>query len=286
MRSSTENRRDAEKVYVEKRIKRFLPCTMFAVLLMFGLQIPFSTIRDIFKHALEAILQISFASQLMPFSYLGLGGVLWFLSAGIVGGVVALLICGAAKSKYPLISLLISSSLYNVIINQNGSLDIWWIPLFGGAVLGSIVRAVAGTLFGVFVRYLSEEEKKIIFKNWIYHLGRLLLIVLPVVVILCVVYSPHTRYDAFLIIIFGILLIVANNPRHSFKSIITDFIDSLCLSLYIFQVSCIWIINLIIPERNVIGAILSLLLDITVSFLWVKVLSTIDIRKLFMSDTF
>ena len=205
--------------YFKKRIKRFFPCVLVAgfVMLIFSILEMGGGLVNICECLLQYVVQLSFLSQMMPFSYLGMGGILWFLSASIFAGTLAIVIISVTRAKTPIVTLFLGASLYNMIISNNGNTDLWHGTILGGASIGGIPRALAGIMIGISVRYLSDKINHLILRRWVVTAARFVGLILVVLTILLVVYNPHTLYDAFQISIFSILLLMGNYPANIIK---------------------------------------------------------------------
>lgn len=257
--------------FVKNNIGKFFPCVLCMAVLLFALQVVNDhSVRNIEKLIVQGFFQISFTAQMMPFMFLGAGGILWFLSARFFAGLIALLVKVQFKDKAIPIAFVLSVILYNNIIITHGNLDIWHDFAFGNSVFAGCQRALAGVLFGGVISAISQIVNAINFRKWVILAGRILTLITVLSVIVYTIFVSHTRYDSCAIVAFGILLILVNRKENQICSKITDEIDMFCIPMYIFQVCSIMIISHFVKAPCWQGAILTLLIDTALSIIWNK----------------
>lgn len=270
---------DASENYLIGRLKRFFPTVLFAAVVWFILQLfECNGLRDIFRLGLEFFLQISFVSQFSTFMSLGIGGILWFLSASIIMGTIVLMVCKSVGKRSLIVLPLIVSILYNHIYALQGNLDIWNIGVFGACLRASLERATAGILLGVIARYLSKKLCEINFRKGFIYLVRICSLIASVGTVYMVIYYPHTSADFYELFVFALILIVAENFWGVYSSKLTEYIDKLCMPMYIFQVGCIKIV-MTFMKISWGSAFLAVILDLVLSIFWVNVLGKYDVSK-------
>lgn len=275
---------EASEKYLAGRLKRFFPAVLFAAVIMFVLQVvECNGLRDVCKLGLEFLLQISFISQLPTFMSIGLGGILWFLSAGVVVGTIVLMICKSTGKKIIVLLPLIVSVLYNHIYAVQGNLDIWHISVFGACVNASLERAAAGILLGVIARYVSKKVNELEFRKWFIYFSRVCSLIAVSGTVYMVIYHPHTNADFYEVLVFALILILAENFWSGYSCKLTDYMDKLCMPMFIFQVSCIKIVMTFL-EINWGSAVLAVLLDLLLSLVWVFKLQKVKISRIIAKE--
>lgn len=257
--------------YLLNRLERFFPTVLTAGLLMFVVQIiTCEGISDVAKRIIELLLQISFVSQLVPFMSLGAGGIFWFLSASVIAGTLVIFVCQSCGKKIVLILPLIVSILYNYIYSEVNNLNVWWFMFFAGTVRASLVRAVAGIFTGVLSKEIAVIIKQMQLKTWIKPVFRIISIFMVLSTVYITMYHPHSKYDFYMIIAFASIIIIADVFWSEKNNYITDFLDKMCMPMYIFQVFCILILSKFMTP-NWLSAIMLVAMDFIVGLIWLVV---------------
>ena len=276
---------DMASKYLMNRLERFLPAVMTAALLMLIVQIfACEGPGDAVMRIIEFFVQISFISQLVPFMTLGAGGVFWFLSASVIIGTLVVFVCQSCGKKIVMILPFIASMLYNYIYTATGNLNVWWQMFFDGTVRASLVRAAAGILMGVLSKEVALKIKQLQLKVWIRLMLRLISIFMVLSTVYVIMYHPHSKYDFYMIIIFASIIIIADVFWMGESNYITDFLDKMCMPMYIFQVFCILMLSRFMLSDST-SAVLLIVVDFTAGLIWVILSPKLSaIKKLIIID--
>lgn len=271
--------------YLLNRVKRFFPTVLFASTIMFIIQIfDCVSIKNVERFIIEFISQISFGSQLFSFMSLGAGGIFWFLSASIVGGTIIICLCKVLGKKIVFFIPFITAIMYNYIYKTAGNLDVWHTTIFYGILKISLVRAFAGIFIGVFANIICDIIKKVKFKIGVCVVFRLMNIILVMFTIYNIIYSPHTVVDFYEVAIFAMILILSYNFFGLNSNIITNYMDILCMPMYIFQVICILLLSKFMYAGWISGLIL-IMFDVIISSCWLLIFPIIcKLKKLIIVE--
>lgn len=275
---------DVAVSYLRDRVKKFFPCIFVASCLMFFLQISaVGEIRSFGKLIVEFLFQISFLSQVGSYISIGRGGIFWFLSSSvIIGSIIKGL--SVKQGKWVIVlSTMVAFSCYNYFFATNGHMDTWHMTIFSGIVLTSLVRGFAGIAMGIFARAVTDDLRSISFRRWIYHTASIIATILSVVTLFLTEHVPHTKLDFYEIYIFVVILIFGELGFYGKSNRITDYLDSLCMPLYIFQVCCFLFLSSFVTP-SVYSAALVVSIDLILSAIWVKISHKIRVTNIFIND--
>ena len=262
--------------YMKGRIKRFGPCALFASLMMLFLQI-FATngFEEVVELGRAFLGQITFMSQFFSFLSLGRGGILWFLSASVICGTIAVFMCRLMGENFILLAMVIISILTNDLYASNGNLDTWYKVTGGNTVLTSLERAMVGILVGVVARCIARCMEKVKIRKWVRSVEVTILLLLIICSFMVTLFWAHSVIDFYMLWAFAIMLIfIYDLDVQNFK--ITDWFDELCMPMYIFQV-CSFIIVSKIMTKDLFGCLAAIFVDFVFSICWIKFLSKINI---------
>ena len=172
-------------------------------------------------------------------------------------------------------------TLYNHFINTFGSLDVWGQSLLSGAILAGVCRGLAGNMLGCVIRDLFDRLDVIQFNKASLLLSRAVLILgvpgICVTALLKVQAQLIGIRDYCSLIVFCILLCCASYHRNVFHAAWSDYIDKLCLPVYIFQSIAIDIGQSF--KIGLVGYLIALMTDLAVSVLWVEITRQVSSRK-------
>lgn len=270
--------------YILSRLRRFFPGVFFSAVLMLLLQM-FSCSNG--KHLVNLVIaflaQISFVSQLFSFLQLGAGGIFWFLSASVIVGTILVFICTLLGKKFIIIAPFFVAIFYNDIYQSFGNMDVWWQLVLGETVKVSLERAAAGIMLGIVVRYISLYIKQICFRQHILVMLKIVTVILSIIPILFAVITPYSVADFYLVVLFALIMLLADNLFDGIDCEFTNYLDELCMPMYIFQVLSFMIVSKFCSP-NYISALIVLLIDYILSALWVNRLSKVRVRKLLVKE--
>lgn len=270
--------------YIVGRLKRFFPVVFTAAVLMFIIQVVYcGGVKEISRLCVEITMQITFVSQLFAFVSLGKGGIFWFLSASLIGGTLVIFIYSLMGKKFLILAPLMMAIFYNNIYSICGNTDTWYDLALGGTVKSSIERAVAGIILGIISKYISDQLRKLNFRRWVIIFGKIVTMLMVIATICITIYIPHSVIDFYVLFLFALMLIFADNVYSGKNSMITDFMNELCMPMYIYQVFCMLVVEKCTESRYFFG-ILVVVLDLVISVIWIKCLSKIQIKKLLILE--
>ena len=269
------------KNYIENRYRRFFPTVIAAGIIMFILQLQSCITKiDIMKRIYEFVVQASFLSQIFAFLDLGVGGIFWFLSASIFGGALVLFVCKSFGKKAVPLLVVFFSIIYSYLYNLYGNIDVWHQFAFYGSVKLGIIRGMADIALGVIARLISDNyfKDKNIPKAFIWLL-KLVDIAFVIMTLYLVLYHPHSKCDFYEIFIFVAIIIISDNYWKESKNVVINYLDQLCMPLYIFQVSCFLFMSLFVQQHTIVNGIVVVLLDVVISSAWLLVRKLITLRR-------
>lgn len=276
---TTENAYDAAIKYFCSRISRFFPTVLLSASLMLLLQIVGTNgIKNIVILGSQFLWQISFVSQLFSWISLGAGGLLWFLSVSVLVGTIVVLLCACFGKKVVIAAMFGCGYLYSRIYAEAGNLDIWWTEVVKAGINDCMVRALAGIMLGIVAKEVFEFLRKYDYRKWVTLIMRLATFGATAFALFSTVYKPHTDLDFYLVLMFAAIIVFANLSFPCVNNRFTDYLDKLCLPMYAFQVVCIMFVSSFAPVTSV-NSVIILALDVAISAISLKVLSSINIRK-------
>lgn len=240
-------------------------------------------VKEISRLCVEITMQITFVSQLFAFVSLGKGGIFWFLSASLIGGTLVIFICSLMGKKFLILAPLMMAIFYNNIYSICGNTDTWYDLVLGGTVKSSIERAVAGIILGIISKYISYQLRKLNFRRWVIIFGKIVTMLMVIAAICITIYIPHSVIDFYVLFLFALILIFADNVYSGKNCMITDFMNELCMPMYIYQVFCMLVVEKC-TESSYFFGILVVVLDLVISVIWIKCLSKIHIKKLLILE--
>lgn len=270
---------DAAWRYLRNRMRRFFPGVLVSALLMLAVFAPtIIGFRDVVKRAIAFFYQVTFLSQLMPDTMLEYGGILWFLSASLVAGTLFVFLYGLLKDNLYPVCVWVWAPAYHMIFQISGSMDVWR-GSFHGVILAGTVRAAAGVALGMTLRQLSNYLCTQRFRRWVIHLSRACVPVIVACILWLVVELPHTMADLKNLTGFAALLLILTYPENIFHCRLADFLDRLCMPLYLFQVSSICLVNYLVTPRNQWGCMIAYALDLLIGIVWNRYSGKITIKR-------
>lgn len=271
--------------YLRMRLKRFFPCVLYASIITFMFQLLLfpNSIKQLTGLVIEFVAQISFLSQLCDFMTLGIGGLLWFLSASIFCGTVVVYLCREFEKKVLIIMALLATICYNNIFNLYGNMNTWWNVILGGTIRTSLERAFGGIILGLVSRSFADYFNTIRFRRWVIYFGNIFVLLIALCSVCVAIYYPSSKADFYLIFLFAIMIILAHCLYDGKNNLLTDYLDSLCMPMYINQMFCIPFVSFF-GERNLINCVFVIILDFCVSIIWIKVISKVEVKKLFIES--
>lgn len=279
---------DYAESYLINRLRRFFPCVFAAALLMLILEsiINCRDIEIVVKSASAFLWQISFISQFFDFAALEVGGILWFLSASIIIGTLIVWVCKRIGKSFIIIIPFVISLIINYLYTNIGNMDIWGTLLPGVSIRASLIRALMDVLIGVMAKGIYEYVQKIEFKKWVYYFEIIMSLLITVGSVYAVLYKPHGKMDFYLLMAFGLLLIMLSDSMNGVSFAATDLMDKICMPMYIFQVCSILTVNtfIVTEERSWLGLLIVLFIDLGLSIIWIKYFSKINFRNIFVKN--
>ena len=154
--NSIKNPFDEAFLYVQKRICRFFPCTLFLVVLLLLLNVSTHCISDFFTTTLEIFTKLSFTGMIIP-GLLEYTSYLWFLSASIFAGAFCMFLLCTLKQKLIIFLPIAVCFINNYLIHAYGHMDIWGEQLLAGLVYSGMLRAVSGILLGLLCKAVRSK---------------------------------------------------------------------------------------------------------------------------------
>lgn len=275
-----ENGKNAYNVavdYLMNRLNRFFPCVFASAFFLLLLQISTgcSDIKFLAKSVLAFLWQISFVSQLFDFMSLERGGIFWFLSASVIIGTFLVWLCSILGKTVYIIAVLAVSFIANYLYINIGNLDIWWSLFTNVPVRASLIRAFMDILIGIIARNIFEYFKRFKKGQCIRFMEIVVSMLISIGSVIIVLYMPHGKADFFLILAFGVLLIALSDAMPRSGGNVTSLLDKMCMPMYVFQVCSIFFVDIMVTpeEKNYMGLVLTLVIDVGASIIWVKYFS-------------
>ncbi len=263
--------------YFTGRFKKFFPCVAVVASVLLVMAVVRNgfpvTLAASVEPVLDFFVTIANSSQIMPGDFAGRAGVLWFLSAGLFAGGICVFLASAWGKRANFLFLLGSAAIYNYLIDTFGTLDVWWDSIGSGILPLGLCRAMAGVMLGMVLRDLFNRADGVQFHRFCVCGSR---IALPLIVVCCIAFSffrivPSRcnvgMVDYGYIIAFCLLLAFASYHENVFHAKVTEYLDRLCLPVYVFQVPALRL-GLLVSE-GWLGFGVGLLADFAAAALWV-----------------
>lgn len=270
--------------YFINRLKRFFSCVFFSAvfMLIFELCIAFGDVTVFLKDIFAFLWQILFVSQFFDFMSLEVGGILWFLSASIIIGTLMTFLCKQFGKKILIILPFVISIIINYIYINIGNLDVWGIVFSGLFLRASLIRALLDISIGIMADSIYEFILKYRFRRWFYYFEIFFSTLIIVISMYIVLYMPHAKMDFYLVLCFGLLLIMLSHVFNGKNCKFTNILDKVCMPMYIFQVCSILVTNTFVTPsvRNWAGLICVLIIDIVMSIIWIVFASKINLKNI------
>ena len=252
---------------MEKFYKKYFIIVLFQAFLFCGHHAVISLLHKLSleENVIEFLVQVTFISALLPHNMLA-NGSLWFLSAYLFGGVLAIWLYSMARNQKIMLATIIAVCAYNYIIISNGNVDVWFQNT--AFVQFALIRAVGGISSGIVTFYIYEEVKCCNLSVLQLFVSRLIIFMAFATMVFYAWSGGHSALDIFIISLFSIFILCANLPQNYIKSGKTaSFLESHAIPIYIFQQFIIDFTGHFMG-RDIYRIIIVLIIDILVAILW------------------
>ena len=216
------------------KIKRFFPYVLFLVIIsvVFARVVLNYRFLD-FIYSLYNVMLIPAKKAIISLPY----GVLWYISVLIIVQFMIFPIFVKNKHKYSLyIAPIIAFLLCGYLLIEHGCLvKPWAKDIF---TYKSVVRGIMEINLGIFLYELCERFKKIDFNKF----ARAILTIIEVIgyvgiFVLCNKVNAHIKYDALMLIIFSICILISFSNKSLFNNIMNNklsyYLEKISLPMYI-----------------------------------------------------